>query len=375
MSTLLRASRQWASRPADERFTSLPAMLADQTARRERSKAKVMSSRRLLAEPVEGDTAEACLTIRDQETDEQTVPTHWAFGQLAQLSKAPASYLRTLPTPLVADCINWGLKYSREIQDVGVLVRSDRETLDGDAFDEYAALAAATGPNYGRVWNSEIIEQIIHRFGDGVTGEWRVPGEFGEEITVNKANTTLYAGDRDMFVFLADEKNKIEIPGEGNFRQRLLSRGFFVWNSEVGASSWGIAMFLFDYACRNRTVWGAMDYQELRLRHTASAPDRFIEEIAPALSAMKDSSTHSITKAIEDARASRLDNVDEFLAKRFSKRLSVAMQSAHMTDEGRPVETLYDAANAITAYARNVNWQDDRVALEREAGKVLAMAS
>ncbi len=36
--------------------------------------------------------------------------------------------------------------------------------------------------------------------------------------TVTKENTTLYASDRDFFVFLANEKNKIEVPNRRNGR-------------------------------------------------------------------------------------------------------------------------------------------------------------
>jgi hypothetical protein len=39
-----------------------------------------------------------------------------------------------------------------------------------------------------------------------------VPGEFGQRVTVTQDNTTLFASDRDMFVFLADEENRIELP-------------------------------------------------------------------------------------------------------------------------------------------------------------------
>jgi len=46
---------------------------------------------------------------------------------------------------------------------------------------------------------------------DSITGRKaaRVPGEFGRRVTVTKENTTLYASDRDMFVFLADEENRM----------------------------------------------------------------------------------------------------------------------------------------------------------------------
>lgn len=381
MTTLLRASRQWATRPADERFLSIPEMLADQLARRERSTQKAISSRSLSAMPVDGDKQLAELVIVDKETGENLAPTHWAFGQLATLAGAPPAYLRKLPTPIVADALNWGLRFEREIKDVGIMSRqierSNVETNDThSAADEYAALMAATGPNYGRVWNFEIIEQIGRIFGDGRTGDFRVPGEFGKVVPITRDNTTLYAGDRDCFVFLADETNRIEIPNRRNGEPGQLARGFFIWNSEVGATSLGVATFLFDYVCMNRTVWGALDYQEVRVRHTASAPDKFVDEIAPALEAMRQAPATPIISAIEGARAARIDRMaDDWLSQRFGKRMAAMFEAVHEAEEGRPIETLYDVSNAMTAHARGIVWQDERVRLEREAGRVLDMAS
>src|SRR5205085_2945852 len=96
---------------------------------------------------------------------------------------------------------------------------------------------------------------LVERFGDGVSGHWRVPGEFGNRITVTKENTTLFASDRDMFVFLADEDRRIDVPGRRN-GSGSMARGFFVWNSETGDKTLGLGFFLFDYVCANRIVWG-----------------------------------------------------------------------------------------------------------------------
>ncbi len=85
-------------------------------------------------------------------------------------------------------------------------------------------------------------------------GAW-VPGIFGRNATVDKAYTTLYASDRDMFVFLADEDRRIEIPNRRDGKPGSLTRGFFVWNSELGNTTLGGGFFLFDYVCSNRYVW------------------------------------------------------------------------------------------------------------------------
>ena len=361
MSTLIQASHQWASRPADERFVSLVDMRQHFENIRDQSDEIVVASRRVHALP---DVDNKGLQIVGP-YGHPYAPTNWAFGQLAQLSEAPAGYLRTLPAPIAADCINYGLQYKRNIEDVGVLLHRNGDDI----------LRAATGPRYGRIWNADILQSLVKRFGDGVTGDWKVPGEFGKAVQVTKDNTTLFAGDRDMFVFLADEQHRIELPNRRNGQAGEMARGFFMWNSEVGSSTFGLATFLFDYVCCNRIVWGAEEYKEVRIRHTASAPDRYIEEMAPALTAYANSSASNVVKAIESARAARLDKVDDFLATRFSKRLVQPLKLIHEAEENRPIETLWDVTTAATAYARSIEYQDDRVEMERKAGEIMRLAA
>jgi hypothetical protein len=361
MTTIMKASHQWATRPADERFLSLSDMQSHFATVREQSKALVIPSQRIDAFPAE-DNKGLQVTINGTTLN----PTNWAFGQLAQRAEAPAGYLRTLHPAIASDCINYGLKIKRNIEDVGVLARRNGDDM----------LNAVTGPNYGRIWNSDVVEQLIRLFGNGVDGQWTVPGEFGKAVEVTKSNTTLYASDRDMFVFLADEKNRIEIPNRRDGQPGSLARGFFAWNSEVGSSIFGLATFLFDYVCCNRIVWGAEEYGEVRIRHTSSAPDRYLEEMAPALEVYAQSSAKNIVNAVEQAQAKRLeDKVDDFIATRFGKRFVQPFNLVHVAEENRPIETLWDVTTAATAYARNVKHQDERVDIERKAGKVMALAA
>ena len=367
---LMKASSQWASRPADERFTSLPAMASHMALQTQHSRALTVSSRRLNVEPTDDHKG---LVVRGA-NGHAYAPTHWAFGQLAQLAEAPAGYLRTMPAEIAADCLNYGLQFKRDIEDVGVLLA--RPVPGNDATEVLAdpVIKAATGPRYGRIWNKDIVSSLVHRFGDGITGDFRVPGIFGKPVDVTNANTTLYAGDRDMFVFLADEENRIEIPNRRNGQSGSLARGFFVWNSEVGSTTFGLATFLFDYVCCNRIVWGATEYKEIKMRHTSAAPDRFLQEVTPALKHYAQSSTASIVDGIAQARAHRLDDVDDFLAKRFGKRTVDGLKAIHMLEEQRPIETLWDVSTAVTAKARGIEYQDERVALERQAGDILDLA-
>jgi len=356
------ANKQWASRPAEERFLNLDVMQDHFDVLRDHSRSAVVSSRAVYARPSPDNQG---LLIAGPSGAEYT-PTHHAFGQLATLAGAPAGYLRNLPAPMAADCINFGLQVDRDIEDVGLLL-----TRNGGA----PVIRAATGPRYGRVWNSDVIRALRDRFGDGVTGAFRVPGEFGRAVTVTGANTTLYASDQDTFVFLADEQNRIVVPGRRDGQSGTLARGFFVSNSEVGAGSLKIRTFLFDYVCSNRIVWGADNVQELSIRHTASAPDRFLEQVQPALLEYAQSSAVGIESTLRSAQALKIDKVDEFLAKRFGPRVGPRIQAAHILDEGRPIETVWDAVTGATAYARTIPYTAARIDFETAAGDMLKLAA
>lgn len=358
--TINTASEQWSTRPSDERFVSLNELHSHCVEQREHSKAVIVSSWQLEARPVESG-----LQVFGPNGNGYN-PTHWAFGQLAQRAESPAGYLRTLPAPLAADCINYGLRFKRSIEDVGVLLRKNGKS----------EIAAVTGPSYGRVWNADISRQLTQRFGDGVSGDWRVPGEFGHKVNVTKANTTIYASDRDMFVFLADETNRLELPGRRNGETGSLARGFYVWNSEVGSATFGIAMFLFDYVCCNRIIWGAREFRQIKMRHTVSAPQRFIHEVTPILRQLHNAPASSIEDTLKAAQAAKVkEDMAEFLAKRFTKSEAGGALKAFWTDENRKPETVWDAVTAVTAYARTIEYQDVRVDLEAKAGQLLELVA
>jgi hypothetical protein len=324
----------------------------------EASKAVTVSSRSITVEPA--DDNKGLFVVGPTNS---FAPTHWAFNQLCQRAGAPADYLRSHPSPMVADALNYDYKYKRGVDDVGLLLYQNGGP---------ATLRAVNGPNYGRVWNAELVDTVRKLFGDD--SKWHIPGEFNVQKPITKENTTLYAGDRDLFVFLADGENDVEIKGRRNGETGRLQRGFFVWNSEVGAKPIGLGTFLYDYMCANHIIWGVSDFDEIRIRHTASAPDRWLEEIVPALESYANGSTKGITDAIDAARATRLDDVDEFLANRFGPRMVGKLKAVHELEELRPIETRYDVVNAATALAKGIPWIGQRVDLEREAGKLLVAA-
>jgi hypothetical protein len=334
------------SRAPDERFASLLDMQAFKQRIRNASNSSVLSSRALTVLPIEDDARGLRVTAKTE--DSALIPTHWSFGQLCSLASpgnSPASYFREtrMPAPMIADCLNYNLRFNRGPEDIGLLATSRENGVE---------LRSVNGPNYGRVYGADVVNALVDRFGDGVSGTWRVPGEFGVKVTVDKGNTTLYASDRDMFVFLADEENRIELPNRRAGRMGSFARGFFVGNSEVGKSSLFAGFFLFDYVCCNRIIWGADQYTEVRIRHTKGAPDRWLEEVTPVLQEYAEGSAKPVVQAIEDARSKRIDDdLTAFLSKRFGKQMAPAIAAIHETEEGRPIETLWDVIVAAPTAA------------------------
>ena len=122
--TLTQASQQWMSRPADERFLSLIEMQAFKSRIRDNSATKIISSRSLQLQP-SGESAHALQIIGPN--GEPAASTHWSFGQLCSLASpgnSPASYFREtrMPAPVIADCLNFNLRFTRGVEDIGVLV-------------------------------------------------------------------------------------------------------------------------------------------------------------------------------------------------------------------------------------------------------------
>lgn len=358
---IMAANRQWATRPADERFTSLHALAAFTNFQKKNSKRTTLPNRDLTVVPSTTDQFDIAVSGPNGHPAQLS---NWSFGQLCSLAGVPADYIKrsNLPGALAADNLNWGLHHHRKPESVNVLLRRNE--------DKAVTSAAFNGPDYGTVWNADISNTLVEHFDDGISGDWRVPGEFGKAVTVTKENTTIYASDRDMWVFLADEENRIEIPNRRDNKTGSLARGFYIGNSEVGASSLTLGMFLFDYVCCNRIIWGAQQFERIKIRHTASAPNRWLEEIKPLLNQLRNSPAAPIVDTIKAAQQQKLKtDVASFLETRFGT--SAAIIKAHEIEEQRPIETLFDVVTAATAYSKTLSHQDARIKVERIAGDIL----
>ncbi len=110
----------------------------------------------------------------------------------------------------------------------------------------------------------------------------RSPGVSQPRVDITKDTTTLYSSDRDVFLFLVDDLNPIEAGRLPDGSPDLYFRGFYCWNSEVGAKTLGMASFYLRAVCQNRNLWGVEDCEEITIRHSQYAANRFAHEAASA---------------------------------------------------------------------------------------------
>ena len=109
-----RVSSEWFNRPDDERYLSLDDLRANVKGRSERSRSRVVQTADIRVEAAR-DSAERLHLVLPK-AHEPVAPTHWAFGQLASIVGAPASYLRQLPAPLAGINLQYGLTNHRAEQ-------------------------------------------------------------------------------------------------------------------------------------------------------------------------------------------------------------------------------------------------------------------
>jgi hypothetical protein len=370
-----RVSSEWFSRPADERYLSLADLFAAVQGRSERSRTRTVESAAIRVEASRGDAERLTLMLPGDDTP--VAPTHWSFGQLASLLGAPAAYLRQLPTPLAGINLQYGLSSHRSEQ---------VKTLEVE--DGRVELLAVTGPDYGRIFDHELVAAVQRIAGNG-TGDtrWKVPGVldwssdvYDPHVDITKDTTTLYPSDRDVFLLLVDDLDPIEAGRLPDGSPDLYFRGFYCWNSEVGAGTLGMASFYLRAVCQNRNLWGVEDFQEITIRHSKYAAARFAHEAAPALTRFADSSALPFVNGIKAARERIVARTDEdraeFLRKRgFSKTETTKIIGTVLAEEGRPPESVFDFVQGITAVARDKPHQDARLDMEARAKTLLDRAA
>jgi hypothetical protein len=130
----------------------------------------------------------------------------------------------------------------------------------------------------------------------------------------------------------------------------------------------------------NRNLWGVENFEEITIRHSKFAAQRFAYEATPALTSFANSSPAPFIAGIKSARerivARTEEDRDGFLRKRgFSKSETTKIIESVLQEDGRPPESVFDFVQGITALARGKAHQDARLELEGKAKRLLEQAA
>ena len=379
---LFEASKQWSTRPDDERFSSLREMHEACAGYHAKSKTEYYDSSKFYARSQDEE-----LVI---DLDDRPIRfSNWGFHQLAAKADAPESYLRKLPAQLAADCINIGLN-KMEHCDVQTLIHTNGEDR---------ICRALMTPSYKRIWNDDVLNFLQGLYDEG----WRVPparpalpNQKGsrpatEEDLLNCNNfelsvqlgdmiapAGLYASDHDMFAFMVEPNNAID-DGSG----KGLYRGFFLWNSEVGASVVGAKTFLWRHVCGNHICWDVEGVKELKIKHIGTANHKFTNDFKDNLIEYVDSAAsvdeNMITAAKNKILGKDKDEVVITVLKRFPKMGKRMIASAYDTAENYDYEdgnprSVWGLINGMTRLSQD-EYTDNRVALDNASGQLLKLAA
>jgi hypothetical protein len=383
---IFKASNQWSTRPADERFENLQDLYTATKKYADEAVEKKAEFSDLRVESVEGDV---------QLVGRQGIPaklTNWAFGQLCQRVGAPASYLRDLPATLAAQNLNHGL--ARRIE------RTASESLANLLFHKNGdwLLRSILTDDYSRIWNWEIAQRLLGleadfgwtpakptmHWGDDTVGtciSCNGSGKNADEVAcqfckgTGKELPSLYASDHDMFAFLLNNQLSVEEKGSDG----ALYKGIIVENSEVGASSLKLTRFLFREMCGNHIIWGTSKVVDLRIRHVGNAKAKWSGYIT-AVREYADESVSEIEAKISSSKgkliaATKEEVLDALFGKRQAHGLSkttldAGYEAVNREQDGDP-NTVWGFVQGLTRHSQTLAHADKRTEVDRAAGKIM----
>lgn len=356
---LYEVSKQWSTRPDDERFLSVQELYDSVRSRRENS-----TQIDAALEHLKIKTDRKDLFLLNPETESEVKLNNWSFNQLTSLVKAPASYLKRQPPEMAAMNLQW---------DIANADRADMRLLQTET-THGPEMRAINSSTYGRVWDEQVVRLVLENVD---LDQWKVP--HASYATKNpKLASTLYASDRDVFMFLVNEDTPVELPGNGG--RDVMFRGFIIGNSEVGSRSLFLKQFLYRTVCDNRIIWGVKNQTEARIVHSSGAPQRFKRELRPALNRFLTEGTGETVKVIDAARNFQVgktqNEVQKFLNKQtgFTKVLTkAAMERAEQEETENPF-SLWSLIQGVTSVAKDSKHSDKRLTLEQTGSNLMKLA-
>jgi hypothetical protein len=375
---LFQASRQWAVRPDDQRFWTVPEMYDACRGYYNSAATARVAWGDLHTEPHNGEVAVM------GKAGQPALCTHYAFGQLASLVGAPAAALRERSADLASRYLNECIAERKPTDVSQALFHRNNGDL---------VLRALTGQDYERVWNWELAEVLKRLTDQG----WRTaPARPATENAVRTRTATeqdcgpwtfvqpgetiapagLYASDHDLFCFMLHPDRSFD---DGNGKP--LFRGFFAWNSEVGDKSWGISKFSYEASCGNHIIWGARDLVEFKFRHVGTVRDRIAHTVQVEMRRYANDSISDEQGKLTKARSfvlatTKQDLIEKVFRLRIPSLTRTAIEDSYKAAQLADYDphTAWGIAQGITRISQATTYADQRTELDRAAGRVLQVA-
>lgn len=356
MSALNIAQRELFSRPPEEHYASFESVRGDALAQKQRCSTLDARDTSVLFLP-DGETVgfgDATLRL-----------THYSLAQLASMARVPMPLLERLDVPTRTSVLNQTFPRNR---------RYRTALVDGDR------LRCVTSDRYERVWDFDVLSEVER---------WLLPNGFVPArptirtdargtIVLGNAKPALFRSDRDSFFFFYGDKE----PGDDGFGG--LRKGIVVFNSEVGAKSFGFSTFYFREMCANFLIWDATGMTTRRARHTG-AVKHVVREFREDLQEVGAVLTTAELDAFEVARTTRFvpegpserEEMVRRLVREFRMPEADALEVADLVlaPENPGEFTVWGVVNGITSAAKGRAYAEGRTALSSVAGQVLATAT
>lgn len=371
--TIMTLANAHASRPLDQRYPDIHALHA--AAQRQRAQSAEVKQVQLRDLDVIAMGDSVAIQRRDSAGRKPAIPSWRGLSHLCREAGAPPSYLRTLPSPLMADCIRTGLARSGDAPDRRLLV-SLPDTIPGASHDALA-LRAITSDSYARIWHADVTG-----WGVRLAGElgWGAPTIFrsasgaqtwGEEGA--KAET-YYLSDHDVLFALVDDRTPVESHGTQLFR------GVIVTNDETGEGSVTIHAFLYDMICANHILWGTTTIAKASIRHVGRAGSRMAQAVAQLRGASHEPAS-AVLERVQAARGLLLaDTREDVASKVYGMGLGLTrgvIEDAQIVAETTPrygdPRSAWAVAQGLTEVSQRGGMADDRMRIDSAAARVLSL--
>lgn len=258
------------NRPADSNFDSMAELLT--VAREEMDQSRVINAK---GSDISFSQRDGGIYI-NLEGHSPLPLTNYSLGQIAAMAKVHTPMLERLHgkerDDLIVDNLNTLFANDRS-EHKFVLVRDDYS----DAINIGSTARAVNGGAYSRLWDFEVFSEIE---------DFLIEQNFTPELPPLSANamrngfmhgldTGLFRGDQCSFGFFFAKDN---LPQSSHYLGSL-KPGIMVWNSEVGARSFGYHTFYYHEASGSIIIWTPSNHKRKRFVHRGDISKAFREYV------------------------------------------------------------------------------------------------